>query len=45
MQELPHADAAPNVHTNAKDKLRLFATNSAFCRGFEPWAVCYFKHH
>ncbi len=21
------------------------ATNSAFCRGFEPWAICYFKHH
>ncbi len=21
------------------------ATNSAFCRGFKPWAVCYFEHH
>ncbi len=33
------------VRTNAKDKLRLFATNSAFCGGFEPWTVCYFPHH
>ncbi len=33
------------VRTNAKDKLRHFATNSAFCRGFEPWTVCYFPHH
>jgi hypothetical protein len=34
-----------HVRTNAKDKLRPFATNSAFCRGFEPWTVCYFQHH
>ncbi len=33
------------VCRNAKDKLRLFATNSAFCGGFEPWTVCYFPHH
>ncbi len=34
-----------HVRTNAKDKLRPFATNSAFCGGFEPWTVCYFPHH
>jgi hypothetical protein len=33
------------VRTNAKDKLRPFATNSAFCGGFEPGTVCYFPHH
>ncbi len=33
------------VCTNAKDKLRPFATNSAFCGGFEPWTICYFPHH
>ncbi len=33
------------VRTNAEDKLRLFATNSAFCGGFEPWTICYFPHH
>jgi hypothetical protein len=30
---------------NVKDKLRPFATNSAFCGGFKPWTVCYFPHH
>jgi hypothetical protein len=34
-----------HVRTNAKDKLRPFATNSAFCGGFKPWTVCYFPHH
>jgi hypothetical protein len=34
-----------HVRTNAKDKLRLFATNSAFCGGFKPWTICYFPHH
>jgi hypothetical protein len=29
-----------HVHINAKDKLRPFTTNSAFCGGFESWTVC-----
>ncbi len=45
-----HAGTTPrrrctHICTNAKDKLRPFATNSAFCRGFKPWTVCYFPHH
>jgi hypothetical protein len=31
-----------HVCTNEKDKLRPFATNSVFCKGFEPWTICYF---
>ncbi len=34
-----------HVRTNVKDKLRPFATNSAYCGGFKPWTVCYFPHH
>ncbi len=28
-----------------KTSLGPFATNSAFCGGFDPWTVCYFPHH
>ncbi len=40
----PHRHCT-HVHTNAKDKLRPFVTNSAFCGGFEPRTICYFPHH
>ncbi len=35
-QELPHADAAPNVHTNAKDKLRLLLLTPPFAEDSNP---------
>ncbi len=36
MQELPHADAAPNVHTNAKDKLGPLLLTLPFAEGLNP---------
>jgi hypothetical protein len=36
MQELPHADAAPNVHMNAKDKLRPLLLTPPFAEGLNP---------
>jgi hypothetical protein len=33
MQELPHADTAPNVHMNAKDKLRPLLLTPPFAEG------------
>ncbi len=36
MQELPHTDAAPNVHTNAKDKLRPLLLTSPFAEVLNP---------
>ncbi len=36
LQELPHADAAPNVHTNVKDKLRPLLLTPPFAKGLNP---------
>jgi hypothetical protein len=36
MQEVPHTDAAPNVHTNAKDKLRPLLLIPPFAEGSNP---------
>jgi hypothetical protein len=36
MQELTHTDAAPNVHTNAKDKLRPLLLTPPFSEGLNP---------
>ncbi len=36
MQELPHADVAPNVHANAKDKLRPLLLTLPFAEGLIP---------
>jgi hypothetical protein len=36
MQELPHAGAAPNVHMNAKDKLRPLLLTLLFAEGSNP---------
>ncbi len=36
MQELPHADVAPNVHTNSKDKLQPLLLTPPFADGSNP---------
>jgi hypothetical protein len=36
MQELSHADTAPNVHTNAKDKRRPLLLTPPFAEGSNP---------
>jgi hypothetical protein len=36
MQELSHADDAPNVHMNAKDKLRSLLLALPFAEGSNP---------